>query len=144
METNSLFKEYKDVFKEEAPSPKTVKKEGGYAYSPFALQDAIGERNVKNAWIEYNRLVLDGIEPEDIIHKIVGKVRDLTAISLGATKADLSMKDYPYSKSKKDLKNWGTEDLKNLYTKLVSIYHSSRMHDGEPLEMALEKVLLCI
>lgn len=143
METDSLFKEYKNLFKEE-PSVKMAKKEGGYAYSPFALQDAVGERSAKNIWIEYNRLVLDGISSEEIIHKIVSKVRDLCAITLGATKEDLGMKDYPYTKSKRDLKNWRSEDLKNFYTKLVSIYHFSRMSNGEQLEIALEKALLSV
>ncbi len=141
MENQSLFKEYKDVFLEvEIPKEK---KEYEYAYSPFALQDAIGERNVKKIWLEYNKLIFQGIEPEDLIHKIIGKVRDLVAISRGAMALDLAIKDYPFNKSKKDLKNWKEKDLINFYTKLVSIYHESRI-GGETLELALEKSLLSL
>lgn len=147
MEQNNLFKEYKGVFEAEGADknndPKE-KKERVFGYSPFALQDAIGERSVKKIWIEYIKLRLAGIEAEELVHKIVSKVRDMVAIAMGAGKEDLGIqKDYPYNKSKRDLKNWKVEDLKNLYTKLVSIYHGSRM-GVEELETALEKTLLSI
>jgi hypothetical protein len=140
----NLFKQYEGIFeKEENPIPKE-KKENFFGYSPFALQDAIGERSVKKIWIEYIKLRLSGIEAEELVHKIVSKVRDMAAITLGAGKEDLGIKnDYPYNKSKKDLRNWKIEDLKNLYTKLVSIYHRSRMGEEE-LDTALEKTLLSI
>lgn len=147
MEQNNLFKEYKGIFETENAEKDTglkQKKENFFGYNPFALQDAIGERSVKKIWIEYIKLRLAGIEAEELIHKIVSKVRDMVAIAMGAGKEDLGIqKDYPYNKSKKDLKNWKVEDLKNLYTKLVSVYHGSRM-GAEELETALEKTLLSI
>ena len=139
----NLFKEYEGVYNQEVPE-KEEKKEREYAYSPFAIQDAVGERNVKKVWIEYIKLRLSGIEAEDLIHKIISKVRDMVAISQGATKEDLGIKDYPFSKSKKDLKNWKIEDLKNFYRVLVEIYHRSRMESGNELDVALEKLLLSI
>ena len=137
----SLFKEYENVFEEK----ETPKKSGGfeYAYSPFALQDAIGEKSIKAAWIEYEKLRLAGIEAEDLVRKIAGKLRDMAAITMGAGKEDLGLKDYPYNKSKKDLKNWKAEDLKNFYTKITEAYHRSRM-GGDELDAALEKIILGI
>lgn len=143
MNQPNLFKEYENVFSEtEEKVGKKEKKEKFFAYSPFALEDAIGGKNVKKTWIEYQKIILQGIEEEEIIHKIIKKVRDMTAISAGANAEDLYIKNYPYSKSKGDLKNWKIEDLKNFYTKLISIYHQSRMSGGESLETALEKALL--
>jgi len=141
---DSLFKQYKEIFQDETEIQNEKNGISQYAYSPFALQDAAGEKNVKKAWIEYTKLRLDGIEAEDLIHKIINKVRDMVAINQGATKEDLGIKDYPFSKSKKDLKNWKIEDLKNFYTKLVEIYHCSRMEFGNVLDIALEKLLLSI
>lgn len=144
MNQNHLFKEYEGVFKEsEEPSSLSSKKERIYRYNPFALQDALGERDVKRIWIEYNRLRFDGVEAEDLIHKIISKVRDMAAIKAGASKEDLKMKDYPYSKSKRDARNWSKEELESFYTKLVSIYHLSHM-GGEELDMAVEKTLLTL
>jgi len=141
----SLFKEFENLFSnpEEIPAEKENKK-SPYAYSPFALQDALGEKNIKNIWIEYHRLIFQGVAVEDLIFKIVGKVREMVAINAGASKEALGTKDYPYNKSKRDLKNWRTENLQSFYTKLISIYHQSRMAGGEGLEIALEKTLLSI
>jgi hypothetical protein len=141
--TDSLFKKYEGVFGEKED---TTKKPNSfeYAYSPFALQDAIGEKSAKGAWIEYEKLRISGIEPEDLVHKIVSKVRDMTAIIMGASKEDLGIqKDYPFNKSKRDAKNWKADELKNFYTKLTKIYHRSRMGDEE-LDTALEKIILSI
>ena len=148
---DSLFKQYKNVFEEETEVPKE-KGNFEYAYSPFALQDAVGERDIKKIWIEYEKLRFQGIEAEEIIHKIITKVRDMSAIAVGATKEDLSLKDYPYNKSKRDLKNWQISNLKNFYTELVTIYHGSRgaLLNGysngriNELDTALEKTLLNI
>jgi hypothetical protein len=143
---DNLFKEYKGVFEAEEDQSKSDAKEEKkrvFGFSPFALQDALGERNVKKAWIEYEKLRLADIEAEELIHKIVAKIRDMMFIALGANKEDLGLKDYPFAKSKKDLKNWKEEDLKNLYTKFINIYYQSRM-GGDELDVAVEKNLLSI
>lgn len=153
MNQDSLFKQYKGAFEEKE---EIVKKENNgfpkYTYSPFALQDAVGEKDIKKIWIEYEKLRLQGIEAEEIIHKIVSKVRDMSAISVGVKKEELDLKDYPYNKSKRDIKNWSDFKLKDFYNKLVVIYHESRgarlsgYSDGriKDLDTALEKILLQI
>lgn len=145
MEQNNLFKEFEGLFKDnDEKNPEKKKGNFEYAYSPFALQDAIGGKSAKAAWIEYEKLKFAGIEAEELIHKIISKAKDMTAIAMGATKEDLGIqKDYPYNKSKRDAKNWKEAELKNFYTKLVEIYHRSRM-GGEELDVSLEKALLSI
>lgn len=145
----NLFKEYEGVFApthEDAGGPTASvgqKKERVFGYSPFALQDAIGEKNVKKAWIEYEKLRLAGIEADELIHKIISKAMQMSAITNGSNAEDLGIKDYPYSKSKKDARNWKGDDLKNFYAGLLEIYHRSRM-GGEELDLAIEKILLSI
>jgi DNA polymerase III delta subunit len=121
------------------------KKEYGYDFSPFALQDAVGERSAKHAWIEYNKLRKLGIEAEEIIPKIINKLRDMLSIARGVSKTDLNIKsDFPYNKSKRDLKNWPLPALKSFYSNLISLYHESRSAHGRDLSMSLEKELLQI
>jgi len=141
----NLFKEYEGVFDSETEeySGVKVKKPRVFGYSPFALQDAVGEKNVKKAWIEYEKLRLAGIGADEIIYNIVSKIRDMTAITMGADVGTLGIKDYPFNKSKKDAKNWTEARLKNFYTKLIELYHRSRM-GGDELDLAIEKTLLSI
>jgi hypothetical protein len=143
---DNLFKEYEKFFSqtpEEGIENTAGKKERVFGYSPFALQDALGEKSAKKVWIEYEKLRLTGIEAEELIFKITSKIRDMLAIGLGASFDDLGLKDFPYNKSKRDLKNWKEKDLKDLYTKLTEIYHRSRM-GGDGLDLAIEKTLLSI
>lgn len=137
---------------EEKPEEKKEKAVRVFGYSPFALQDAIGAKDVKQMWLEYRRLRLEDIEAEEIIHNIISKLRDLLSIMNGATKEDLSIKnDFPFNKSKRDLKNWKREELQAMYTKFVFAYHHSRMGRnannfdlaiGDPLDLAIEKIIL--
>lgn len=150
MDQINLFKEYEKIFEEKDSSEKK-KKEFQYSYSPFAIQDAIGEKDVKKIWIEYQKLVLSGVEVEDLIHKIISKARDILAIKKGASKEALGIKnEYPYNKSKRDSRNWKEEEIERFYTKLVSVYHQSRMSPADGIEnteeigLALERALLSI
>lgn len=139
----SLFKEYEDIFedKEELENQKTGRPD--FVYSPFALQDALGERSAKKTWLEYQKLRLQGIEAEELIYKLISKARDMLAISKGVDKEILNLKDYPYNKSKKDLKNWPIKNLTDFYNKTITAYYESRM-GKEELETALEKIILSI
>lgn len=141
MKNRNLFGEYKEITEE----PKETKpKEKVFGYKPFALQDAIGQKNVKRAWIEYEKLRLAGIEAEELIYKVISKAREMLAMSKGADEEDLNIKNPTYNKSKRDAKNWEGEDLRNFYTKLIKAYHIHRMESGRDLDTDLEKILLSI
>ncbi|NLE07246.1 MAG: hypothetical protein GX627_01355 [Parcubacteria group bacterium] len=151
MNQDSLFKQYKGVFesKEKVARPENENL-SRYAYNPFALQDALGEKDKKKIWIEYVKLRLQGVKTEEIIHIVISKIKNMSAISAGAKKENLGLKDYPYNKSKRDVKNWSEIKLKDFYNKLVFLYHESRgarlngYSDGEnkDLDTVLEKILL--
>ena len=137
----NLFKQFENLFKIEENQEEKKPFQKIYNYSPFALQDAVGLADNKGAWIEYQKLKFLGIEDEEIIHNIINKVRDMVFISKGAVVSDLGIKEYPYNKSKKDLKNWKGEKLVDFYEKLISLYHDSRA-GGESLDIALERAIL--
>jgi len=150
MDQKNLFKEYEKIFQDqssfsnEVESKDVDQKKGKsqiFSYSPFALQDAVGERNIKKTWIEYQKLLRQDVEPDELIFKVVSKVRDMLSIIKGASATDLGIKDFPYNKSKRDTKNWKEKDLENFYTKLIFAYHKSRS-GGDSLDLALEKLLL--
>ncbi len=143
---SELKKEELEFFKKLGSKSFDTKDKKGieYDFSPFALQDAIGMKSAKNSWIEYMKLRELNIEPEEIAPKIVSKFREMLAIIKGASKEDLGIKsDFPYNKSKKDLKNWDEVSLKNFYLKTIRLYHESRAL-GEGLDTALEKALLSL
>lgn len=149
---NSLFKEFEGIF-EEKELPKKEKKGRFFAYNPFPLQDAVGEKDPKKSWIEYTKLIFSGVEPDELIHKIISKVREMVFINLGVSAEDLEVKPYTFSKSRSHAKNWNKMELRKAYEDLVSIYHRQRLGIGRGLsfdysrynlETALEKFLLSL
>lgn len=145
MNQDNLFKQYKETLKEGGEEEKSAENKNGFefTYNPFRLQDAIGEKNAKKAWIEYQKLKADGIEADELVHKILNKARDVLAAKRGAIAKDLGLKDFPFSKSKKDSKNWEDKSLEDFYTELIFVFHESRMGRVE-LDVALEKIILSI
>lgn len=141
---NSLFKEYKGVFEEEENLEIKKEKEDTFKKGPntFALADALGAKSPKDAWVEYMRLREEGMEPEYIHSSLVGKMRDMLAVQ-SATADELGIHPFVYKKAKADFKNWNEDKLRETYASLVSAYHESRL-GGEPLDMAIEKILLTL
>ncbi len=111
-------------------------------YNPFAIADAVGKRSAKEAWIEYIKSRENNNEPEEIHGRVVGKVRDILIAETVAAE-ESGMHPFVYRKAKMDLKNWPEDSLQNFYTRLVSLYHNSRL-GGEDMDVALEKELLKI
>lgn len=139
-----LFKNYQGVFEEKEEVAEKKKPAFEYEYSPFALQDALGSKNPKNAWIEYIKLRFAGIEAESIAPNLISKARDMLGIALGAGQSELGIKKYfPYSKSQKDSRNWKKEELEKLYSELIYIYHESRIANKD-LDAEVEKIILSL
>jgi len=144
MEQNSLFKEYKDVYRDEREEEvrKTKLKSGKSDISFFALPDALGRKSPKDAWLEYIKARINGAEPEMLHSGLIGKVRDML-LTLKASAEDLEMHPFVYKKAKSDLRNWSTEGLQELYDKLVRVYYDARI-TGTDLDIEIEKTLLAI
>ncbi len=143
MDQQNLFKEYEGVFDEWQEEGEEVK-EGRKkeAYNPFAIGDAVGKKSPKESWIEYIVARLQGAEAEELHARAVSKVRDII-IASKEKQESTSMHPFVYKKAKWDMKNWKEGELEKTYSKLVEIYHESRM-GGEELDIALEKLLLTL
>ncbi len=110
----------------EKKSEKTVKfelaeKPEKEDYSAFALADAFGKRNKKEAWVLYRKAIDKGEAPEALHGMIFWKVKSLLLVGMSY--------------------NWKEDELKKCMDDLISIYHDSRrgMHE---LETGLEVFLL--
>lgn len=143
MDQQNLFKQYKGVFDEWVEiedGVSTKEKRKKEVYNPFAIADAIGNKSSKESWIEYTIAKIQGAEPEELHARVIGKVRDII-IANKEKQENTSMHPFVYKKAKWDAKNWKEDELKKTYSKLVEIYHESRM-GGEELDIAMEKILL--
>lgn len=91
------------------------------AYSAFALADAFGQRNKKDAWVLYRNAIDKGEAAEALHGMLFWKVKTMLLNSIFGI----------YSK----------EELLVLADKLITIYHESR-RGGVELEICLERFIL--
>jgi len=92
-------------------------------YNAFALADAFGRRDKKNAWMLYRKAIDEGEAPEALHGMIFWKVKILILSGYSA--------------------GWTRGDLQKTMNDLVVIYHESRRGKHE-LETAMESWLLSI
>ncbi|MEX0932405.1 MAG: hypothetical protein WDZ61_00730 [Parcubacteria group bacterium] len=110
-------------------------------FNIFALTDAVGARDKRNAWVLYRKALASGLAPEEVFYKVVWQVKSLLLAKNTSSATEAGMKPYPYSKAQGYLRNFHEGELENLSQNLVIGYHNARRGKGE-METFVEKTLL--
>ncbi len=113
----------------------------GKEFNIFALTDALGGRNKKEAWILYQKALAAGVSAEEVFFKLVWQVKSMLIASKTKTVGETDMKPFPYNKAKSFLKNFKPGELEKLSEDLVTGYILARRGKGE-VETSVEKLLL--
>jgi DNA polymerase III delta subunit len=123
--TLEKIEKHAEKVQEFVATEKAKKKE----YNPFAISDALLSKDKKKFWTLLMEAKKKGGAPEEM-HGIVWwqmKSLALAAASKDAKEADLS--PFVFSKAKAAAKNFSGEELSNMLSDLVSMYHDA--HRGE-------------
>lgn len=112
-------------------------------FNIFALTDAIGGRDKKNAWVIYEKALASGMSADEIFWRVMWGVKTMILASKTKDVSETDMKPFPYNKAKSFLRNWKTEELEALSENLVIGYHEARRGNG-PMETMIEKFLLSL
>lgn len=110
--------------------------------SMFVLADALGARDKKKLWVEYQRALKKGGVPEEIHGMLFWQVKSMLLAAL-CTEKDSGLKPFVYKKSKKYAANYTEKELRTLSSNLVTIYHEAR-RSGPDLATALEQWILSL
>ncbi|OHA91570.1 MAG: hypothetical protein A2758_00465 [Candidatus Zambryskibacteria bacterium RIFCSPHIGHO2_01_FULL_49_18] len=113
----------------------------GSEFNIFALTDAIGRRNKREAWMIYRKALASGMVAEEIFYRIFWQIKIMLLASKTKSADEADIKVFPYNKAKSNLKNFTTLELTNLSTNLVQGYHEIRRGNKE-METFLEKTIL--
>lgn len=116
-----------------------VKKEK--PFNVFALTEMLGRRDKRGLWILYQKTLAEGLAPEEIHGILFWQIKAILAAVLAKTAEEVGFKPFVFQKSRNFAKNYSTTELKNLSSKMVSIYHNSR-RSGPSLDVALERLIL--
>lgn len=113
----------------------------GKEFNVFALTDAFGSRNKKEAWVLYQKALSLGVSADEIFFKLFWQVKSMLLAGRTKSAEEVDMKNFPYNKAKGFLKNFKPEELEKLSEDLVIGYHKARRGEGEMTTM-VEKILL--
>lgn len=112
-------------------------------FNIFAVTDALGERNRKKLWVLYQEALRAGIEDEELFWKFQWMVKHMLFFKKTKEPGKSELKSFARSKIEKYSRNYQTEELENLSTQLVDLFHAVRRSEGE-MEAGLERAVFGI
>ena len=110
-------------------------------FNIFSLTSAFGDRDKKNLWILYQKALQSGVEPEEVHSILFWQLRSMISAQNSKNAESAGLKPFVYQKSIGYGKNFTKQELENLSTSFISIYHDAR-RGIEDFDIALEKFLL--
>jgi len=137
-----------NLFGEEAAIPKDesedlISPKARAEFNIFALTDAIGARNKREAWVLYQKALASGMVAEEIFYKVFWQSKTMLLALRTKSAEEADMKTFPYNKAKGFLKNWKRDELEKFSENLVRSYQQVRRGNGEMMT-AVEKILLSL
>lgn len=109
----------------------------------FSLADALGARNKKTMWVEYQKAVANDMANEEIHGMLFWQVKNMI-LAFSSTEKDSGLKPFVYGKSKRyAANNYSKEGLAKLSHDLVHMYHHAR-RGGPDLGNSLERWVLSL
>jgi len=124
-----------------------VKLRVGYEnFNIFSFTDALGSRDRKLSWVLFHKALRAGIPAEELFWKAVWIFRnmilaDISPVYQKELTTRLKISPFVVRKSRGFLKNYSIETRKDVYGKLVRMYHEFRRGTIET-EIAMEQFIL--
>ena len=107
----------------------------------FRMAEAISLRDKKTLWILLCEAKQAGLASEEIIGTLWWQLKTLRIAAVTKSAEEAGMKDYPYNKAKRALRNFKAGELEELSSSLLSVYHDG--HGGvRDIELGLEEWVL--
>lgn len=112
-------------------------------FNIFSLAEAFGMRDKKRAWTIFLRAIENGSEPEEIHGTIFWQLKTILLVKSAerTTVETTGLKPFVLAKAKTFANNFSKEELHNISSRLVSLYHDSHRGRGD-FSIGLEKLIL--
>ncbi|MFC1802039.1 hypothetical protein ACFLY7_01195 [Patescibacteria group bacterium] len=96
-------------------------------FNIFNLADAFGQRDKKKLWVLYQKTILRNIPPEETHGVLLWQLRSMIVAKNSSSVSESGLKSFVYNKSLRMSKNYKDDELKEIYSKLVALYHDARL-----------------
>jgi DNA polymerase III delta subunit len=109
-------------------------------FNTFLLGDALLRKDKKSLWVLLARARMAGVSPEEVAGTLAWQLKAARLALLSMSAAEAGLKEFPYKKAKSARTHFKAEELEQLSTSLMSLYHEG--HLGKDMEVALERFVL--
>jgi len=140
IETTLLASERKK-FEKYAGTLEEFKKAATAPFNAFAMADALSVRDKKSLWVLLQAAIRNGLSAEEIIGTLWWQLKSLRLAAITSSASEAGMKDFPYNKSKRALRNFKAGELETLSAGLLRVYHDGHGGVRDTLEGLEEWVL---
>ncbi len=138
---NALLAPERKKFEKHTTTIEEYKKVASATFNAFALADALSARDKKSLWVLLQEAIRNGLSAEEIIGTLWWQLKSLRLAKLTSSAEEAGMKDFPYNKSKRALRNFKTGELETLSVGLLRVYHDGHGGVRDTLEGLEEWVL---
>jgi len=139
----TLLAPEKKKFTKYAQTCEEIKKTGQERFNAFAMADSLAKKDKRMLWVQLQEARRAGLSAEEIIGTLWWQLKSLRLAKVTTTAAEADMKDFPYNKAKRALANFKSNELEDMSSGLLLLYH--RGHGGKvDIDIALEKWVLTI
>ena len=119
-------------------APKTAKES-----NPFALADALADRDRKRLWLLWAENLRRGVSAEEMFWRLVWQAKTILLVGVSGSGDKLELKPFVESKARRALKNWPLADLQKLISSFNLLYHKT-YRDSDEFTFGLEKIILTL
>ncbi len=110
-------------------------------FNVFSLAEAFIQRDKRLLWLLLQEAKANNLSAEEIIGTLWWQVKILRLAEVSLSASEAGVKDFPYNKAKRALKNFKTGEVESLTRSLLTLYHEA--HAGKhDIDLALEKWVL--
>lgn len=120
-----------------------VEKKEKPRFNVFALADALGQKNKKELWVLYEKALMNGAVAEEIHPILFWQVKAMLGAVRAHSAEEAGLNPFVYKKSTMFAKNFSEAELKNVASKLVTMYHDARRGFVD-MEVEMERFVLGI
>lgn len=107
----------------------------------FEFANTLGERNKKMLWTLYQDALAEAVPSEEVHGIFFWQVKAMLAAMKSKSAEEAGLNPFVYDKSRRYAQNYSEEKLKNMSSRLFSMYHEA--HRGETdFPVALERFIL--
>ncbi len=114
-------------------------------FNIFSLTDALGARDKKALWLNYQQALDANISTEEIFWKLVWQTKMMLLVKKTKSSESLkTVKPFVADKARRYGKNYQTEELEKLSGDLLALWHESKEENGCDFAIGLEKLILSL